>query len=103
MSRPWAEHGPTVFMPWLLLALALVVWLAFQSYQLVSERHPLNMLKTGQETAMETAGKLRASLDALATRTAKLDAEGNATAHVVVDELRKRGVTINPEGAVKPN
>lgn len=99
----WAAHTRTVFLPWLLLALAFVVWLAFQSYQLVSERQQLNTLKARQGTAIETAGKLRASLDALATRTAKLDAEGNASAHVIVEELRKRGVTINPEGVAKPN
>jgi alkylhydroperoxidase family enzyme len=31
---------------------------------------------------------------ALATATAKLAADGNANARVVVDELRKRGITI---------
>lgn len=97
------EYTRAVFTPWLLLALAFVIWLGFQSYQLVSERQQLKMLRVGQEGTVEAAAKLRGSLDALATRTAKLDGEGNSNAHVIVEELRKRGVTINPEGATKPN
>ena len=102
-SRRLTEHMRSVFLPWLLLALAFVVWLGFQSYQLVSERQQLKMLRASQDANLEGANKVRGSLDALATRTAKLDGEGNATAHVIVEELRKRGVTINPEGAAKPN
>ena len=42
-------------------------------------------------------GKLRSSLDALARETAILADRGNAGARLIVDELRKRGVTINPK------
>jgi hypothetical protein len=52
---------------------------------------------------VETATKLRGSLDAVATRTARLAGEGNANARVIVEELRKRGVTINPNDAAKAN
>lgn len=91
-----------VFVPMLLLALAIVGWLAFQGAQLLRERQQLIELQTGLATQADAATKLRASLDAVATATAKLASEGNDSAHVIVEELRKRGVTINPQGAPKP-
>ena len=39
----------------------------------------------------------------ISSRTAKLDSEGNPNAHVIVEELKKRGVTINPDAASKTN
>lgn len=102
-SRRWAEHRRPVFMPCLLLSLAFAVWLGFQTYQLISERQQLKLLRVGQEFPMDAAAKLRGSLDVVATKTAKLAADGNANARVIVEELRKRGVTINPDGAAKAN
>lgn len=52
---------------------------------------------------METATKLRGSLDAAAARTAKLCGEGKVIARVIGEELRKRGVTINRNGAATAN
>jgi hypothetical protein len=45
---------------------------------------------------VDNAGKLRASLDALAVDTQRLAEAGNPSAKLLVDELRKRGITINP-------
>lgn len=94
-----AAGAGTAFLPVLLLALALVVWFAFQSVQLVREQQQLATAQTGLEAQHVGATKLRASLDAVAAATAKLAAEGNANARVIVDELRKRGITINPAAA----
>ena len=44
---------------------------------------------------VDSAAKLRASLDALASDTQRLADAGNASAALLVAELRKRGVTIN--------
>ena len=52
---------------------------------------------------METATKLRGSLDAAAARTAKLCREGKVIARFIGEELRKRGVTINRNGAATAN
>jgi len=92
----------SAFVPMLLMALAIVGWLAFQGMQLVRERRQLGELQTSLGPQAEAATKLRASLDAVATATAKLAADGNDGARVIVEELRKRGVTINPQGAPKP-
>lgn len=92
----------SAFVPTLLMALAIVGWLAFQGVQLVRERLQLSELQTSLGAQAETATKLRASLDTVATATAKLAADGNENARVIVEELRKRGVTINPQGSLKP-
>jgi hypothetical protein len=82
------------FLPLLLIALALLTWLAFQGVQLGLEQRQLRLAQASLDTQHEAATKLRAALNALATATAKLASDGNANARVVVEELRKRGVTI---------
>lgn len=91
--------GISLFLPMLLLALSFVAWLAFQAMQQVSERKQLMQAQTNLEPQEQAATKLRASLDALAVATAGLAAQGNPNARVIVEELRKRGVTINPAAA----
>ena len=93
-TSPHKAFSP--FVPMLLIALAIVVWLAFQCLQLVLEQRQLTLAQANQESQYQAATKLRAALDGVATATAKLATDGNANARVVVDELRKRGVTIRP-------
>jgi len=47
---------------------------------------------------VEQAQKVRQTLDRLASETQRLADGGNANARLVVEELRKRGVTINRPG-----
>ena len=92
----------STFIPTLLLALAFVAWLGFQATQQWMERQQLALAHANIEPQEQAATKLRASLEAVATSTARLAAAGNVNARVIVEELRKRGVTINPAGAPKP-
>ena len=102
MERTVLASSRSAFVPTLLLAVAFVGWLAFQTVQLVRERQQLGLASAGLEPQEQAATKLRSSLDAVATSTAKLATEGNANARVIVEQLRKRGVTINPNGGAKP-
>jgi uncharacterized protein HemX len=101
-AKAQASAGLSLFLPILLLALAFVAWLAFQAMQQVSERQQLTQTQASLEPQEQAATKLRASLDALAVATAGLAAQGNPNARVIVEELRKRGVTINPAAAAPP-
>ena len=101
-AMPAAAAPRSAFVPTLLMALAIVGWLAFQGVQLVRERLQLSELQTNLGAQAEAATKLRTSLDTVATATAKLAADGNESARIIVEELRKRGVTINPQGQSKP-
>ena len=93
------EFGYSPFLPLLLLVVAAVVWPAFQCYQLVLEKQGLATVYTNQSRQYEDAGKLRAQLDAIARETANLADKGNPGAKLIVGELAKRGVTINPNAA----
>ncbi len=97
VMRPAAGHS--VFLPALLFAIALVGWLGFQCSQQWIEHQQLAALQQSLGPQEETAKKLRVSLESVATATAKLASDGNVNARVIVEELRKRGVTINAPGA----
>lgn len=47
----------------------------------------------------EAATKVRTSIDSIAADVKRLADGGNANARVIVDELARRGVTINPNSA----
>ena len=91
------RHG--AFLPLLLLGLAVLALLGGQTWLLASERDALQTAHAGQQQTVDNAGKLRASLDKLAADTQRLADAGNASAALLVAELKKRGVTINPQAA----
>ena len=93
--------GPSPFVPLLLLSLAFVGWLGFQVYQQWRDRQLLLQVEANLGPRELAATKVRTSLDAVATATAKLAADGNANARNIVEQLRQHGVTINPGGAAK--
>ena len=94
---PPAPHS--AFLPLLLGLLALLSWLCFQAWMLGNERSALQAAHQGQQQTVENAGKLRASLDGLAADTQRLADRGNSNAALLVTELKKRGITINPQAA----
>ena len=84
--------------PLALFALSMLLWMGFQTVQLVRERENLQSSLSGQESMLQNSQKLRQSLDGLATQMARLAEGGNANAKLLVDELKKRGVTIDANG-----
>jgi len=93
--RHRTERSP--FLPLALLAAAVVTWAGFQTVQLWRERDALMATRFNQERPLENSKKMREGLDAIAKETQLLANKGNASARLIVDELKKRGVTINPE------
>jgi hypothetical protein len=87
--------GKSPFVPLLVFFLAAAMWSAFQFLQLQLESETLVVLRANQEAQLQQAQKVRATLDAMALQTQKLADAGNANARLVVEELRKRGITIN--------
>jgi hypothetical protein len=95
-SRKAAAAPHSAFVPLLIGLVALLVWLGFQTWLLADERAALQAAHQSQQQTVDNAGKLRASLDALAADTQRLADTGNANAALLVAELKKRGITINP-------
>jgi hypothetical protein len=94
------QRGP--FLPVLLLALAVAGWSGFQTAQLLKERDNMRATIAAQEKNVQDSKKLRDVLDTVARETAQLADGGNQNAKLIVDELRKRGVTINPNPIPNP-
>ncbi|MES2129691.1 MAG: hypothetical protein V4463_20660 [Pseudomonadota bacterium] len=93
----------SLFLPALLLALAVVGALGLQTFQYAAERQMLQQRTVASQPQMAAAQQLRASLDGLALATDKLAREGNPNARALVEELRKRGMNIDPsKAAAKP-
>jgi len=98
-----AQAERSGFVPMLLLAFGMVGWFGFQSVQLLAERQQLGNAQAALDTQVRGAAKVRAALDAVASATAKLAAEGNPNARAIVEQLRQRGITINaPAALAKP-
>jgi hypothetical protein len=95
-GAPAARHG--VFIPGLLLAIAVLSWTAFQTAQFLVERNNFTTAIASQDPQMAQSQKVRAALESIATRTARIAQGGNPNATIIVEELRKRGITINPDG-----
>ena len=93
------EHrdAKSPFLPILVLGAAFLAWSDFQATMLIIESNTLSKTRESQELQKRNADKVRQALDALARDTARLADRGNAGARLIVDELRKRGVTINPD------
>jgi hypothetical protein len=95
-----AERGP--FVPLLLAGLALAGWFGLQGWLLFEERSTLQATHAAQQQTVDNAAKLRQSLDAIAADTQRLADAGNPNARLLVEELRKRGITINPNAPAAP-
>jgi hypothetical protein len=99
-QRPSASpRGP--FLPLLLLVIAFVSWTMVQTVQLLGDRRGLAEAAVQQATLLAAAHKIRLAADSLASKTQALADKGNPNAQAVVLELKKRGVTINPNAATQ--
>jgi N-acetylglucosamine kinase-like BadF-type ATPase len=81
------------------LTAAMLAGLGYQTFQLVRERSTLQTIKVNQEATVVQAQRVRAQLDSIARRTLELAQQGNPGAASIVDQLARRGITINPTAA----
>ena len=86
----------SAFLPVLILSLVLLGWFGFQALQLRIERAAINEAMTNQEKTVNDSKKLRDSFYAIAHGAEVLADAGNSGARLVVDGLKKRGITITP-------
>ena len=87
------------------LALVIISWFAwvvFQTTQLLRERSNLELAKANREAPFQQSVKAKAQIDSIVAETAKLAARGNANAQLIVANLKKRGITIDPNAKTIP-
>ncbi len=82
------------FVPLLLIGLTLLCGAAALTFDAYNQRLALQAAHSQQQQTVDSAGQLRQQLDKLAADTQRLADAGNASAAVLVTELRKRGITI---------
>ena len=99
--EPAERRGSSL--PLVLTIVALLVWFAFQSIQLVLERNNLTALRGNMEAPMQESQKMQGQLQALISKTAELANQGNASAKAVVNELEKRGIPIQSAAPPPPS
>jgi hypothetical protein len=83
-------------LPLALLAVGFLLWLAFQTVQLVRDSEALDTINHNQDSPLQDAAKLRQATDALAADTAQLAQDGNIGAKLVVEEMARQNVMLRP-------
>ena len=86
----------SVFLPILLLAMALLATFSFQTSLLLQEREAMVNTRGGQEAPLANAQKFRANLDVLVGETRRLADAGNPHARAILDAFAQRGVRFGP-------
>ncbi len=86
-------------LPIALLALAVLLQLAFQTVQLVRESQQLATIDRNQDAPLQEAARLRQASDSLAADVYQLAQGGNAAAKQVLDEMAKQNIVLHPPGA----
>jgi hypothetical protein len=99
-GAPPATLETSTFWAIILALIALLIGSGSQTKMLYAEREALAATFLAQAEPLAGAQRVRAQLDSIAAGTKRLAQGGNTRAQSVVEELRKRGVTINPDGPV---
>ena len=96
-DNPMQKHQTvySAFYPLILVVVTILVNTAFQSSQIFQEKENLSILRSNQEKALGESRKIRTQFDAITTGTAKLAAQGNQNASLVLVRLKKMGISVN--------
>jgi len=98
-TEPTSPPPRVALTPWPLLAMlvaACLCWFGFQGWQLQREYGNLLEIRARSEAPLEQARKRRAQLESIMARTYELARKGNPRATLILQELARRGVSINP-------
>ena len=88
---------PPSSLPFILTLAALLIYFAFQTLQLLSERSNLGLVKSSQEQAIQQAQQVQAQFKTLVGKTSELAEQGHAGAKMVMEELLNRGAASAPQ------
>ena len=86
----------STFIPLLIIALTLLLQIAYRNSQLQREGDMLSNQWDQQSSPIDEANNLRNQLQAIAGATAVLADQGNENAILIREQLRTQGITIQP-------
>ncbi len=83
-------------LPVLIIALTLALMTTFQMRQILTERKLVKQAYEQQEQPLSQVQQVNKQFESLAVGTARLAGQGNATAQGIVADLRRVGISVNP-------
>jgi hypothetical protein len=94
-SRDWNDRAAGEWwLPVIIVVVSFFVLMAFETGYAIHDRGALTDQKRLQESTVQESLKLRQQLEALASKTAQLAAEGDEGAKAVMDQMKRQGVTL---------
>ena len=83
------------FVPFLMLAVSVAVWLGFSTMQLMQERDDLRAAGEKQQLLVEKSNKLRLQMGAIGDELLKLRDQGNPGATEILSQLEKSNIKLD--------
>ena len=83
------------FVPLLMLAASVAVWMGFSTMQLMDQREALQTAGEKQQPIIDKATKMRSQLGSIGEQLASLRDQGNPGAIDILDQLQKAGIKLN--------
>lgn len=80
--------------PVALIVVSFFVLIAFETGYAIHDGQALADQKRSQEPVVQEASKVRQQLEALASKTAQLAADGDEGAKTVVEQMKRQGINI---------
>ena len=96
MNRSDQSSTRTLLPSIVCLALAVLVFAVFFTYQSIREGNALLTTISSQEQPLQQANQIKAQVAALASETAKLAEQGNVGAKQIVEALKSQGIAVQP-------
>jgi hypothetical protein len=85
------------------LAIAFLLMVAFQTYELIREHSNLENAQAGQQQPLEQSVQTRQETEGLAGDVAALADKGNANAKQIVEGMRQQGIALRtPQAGAAP-
>ena len=87
--------APTFATPLLIGLLAFVLFLLFQTSQILRERSALGTAYEGQNGPIQESNKARQQLELIAQKTADLAGRGDVSAQAIINDMARQGIKID--------
>ena len=100
VSPSQSDQPPLSQLPFIITLVALLLFFAFQSLSLLTERANLGSVKSNQDGALQEAQKVQSQFRLLVGKTGKLADQGHAGAKMIMEGLQRQGIGFAPETKV---
>ena len=97
ISASRSAQPPISHLPFIITLVALLLFFAFQTLSLLTERGNLASVKSSQDGALQEAQKVQSQFRLLVSKTGELADQGHAGAKMIMEGLQRQGVGFAPE------